>query len=159
MKALVIYDSLYGNTEQIAQAIGSGLRSGNEIRVLRAGDAKPSDLKNLDLLIVGSPTQKFRPTEAIKKLLASIPRRGLEGVRAAAFDTRFGMEDMPSRILPPFVRIFGYAAKPIAHQLAGKGAKLIASPEGFFVKQAEGPLKPGELERAARWAGQILAVG
>ncbi len=156
MQALVIYDSVYGNTEKIAQAMGSALGAYCNIDVLRAGKVKLSGLKNLDLLIVGSPTQKFRATAAIKTLIADIGKEDLVGVRVAAFDTRFAMEDMPSRILPPFVRIFGYAARPIGDGLVKKGGRLIAAPEGFFVKQTEGPLRDGELGRAERWAGQFM---
>ncbi len=155
MKVLLVYDSVYGNTERIAQAIGSVLGRQNEIRVLRVGDVKPIDLADLNLLVVGSPTQQFRATPAIKKFIGSLHKGELGGVRVTAFDTRLGMEDMPSRILPPFVRIFGYAAKPIADALVSKGGKLVASPDGFLVQGMEGPLKEGELERATRWAEQI----
>jgi flavodoxin len=155
MKVLLIYDSVYGNTERIAQAIGNVLGARNEIRVLRVGNVKSSDLANLDLLIVGSPTQQFRATKAIKKFIGGIRKGELNGVQVTAFDTRLGIDEMPSRILPPFVRIFGYAAKPIADSLKSKGGKLIAPPEGFLVKGMEGPLKDGELERAALWAEKL----
>jgi hypothetical protein len=55
-------------------------------------------------------------------------------------------------------RVFGYAAKPISEKLRKKGGELIIAPEGFFVKDVEGPLKEGELERAAAWAREITAV-
>lgn len=156
MKVLLVYDSVYGNTERIAQAIGNVLGGRNEIYVRRVGDVKPIDLAHLDLLIVGSPTQRFRATPAIKKFIDGIRKRELNGVRVTAFDTRLGMEDMPSPILPPFVRIFGYAAKPMAASLVSKGGKLLTPPEGFLVDGMEGPLKDGELERAARWAEVCL---
>jgi flavodoxin len=158
MKVLLIYDSVYGNTERIAHAIGNFLGVRNEIRVLRVKDVKPTDLTNLNLLIVGSPTQQFRATPAIKKFIGGIRKGELNGVQVAAFDTRLAMEDMPSRILPPFVRIFGYAAKPIADGLVSKGGKLAIPPEGFLVKGMEGPLKEGELERAAQWAQQVAGT-
>ena len=159
MKVLLVYDSVYGNTERIAQAIGNVLGARNEIRVLRVSDFKPTDLANLSLLIVGSPTQQFRATPAIKKFIGGIRKGELNGVQVAAFDTRFTMEDMPSPILPPFVRVFGYAAKPIADALVSKGGKLVASPEGFLVKGMEGPLKEGELERAVRWVDACSTHG
>jgi flavodoxin len=158
MKILLVFDSLYGNTEKIAEAIGNALGARNGIHLLRVGDVKPADLANIDLLIVGSPTQQFRASPAIKKFIGGIRKGELNGVQVAAFDTRLGMNDMPSRILPPFVKIFGYAAKPIADALVSKGGKLVASPEGFLVKGMEGPLKDGELERAARWAEQIAGM-
>ena len=158
MEALLIYDSVYGNTERVAQAIGNVLSAQTKVRVLRVSDFKPADLANLNLLIIGSPTQQFRASPAIKKFISGIRKGELNGVQVTAFDTRLGMDDMPSRILPPFVKIFGYAAKPITNALVSKGGKLIASPEGFFVKGMEGPLKDGELERAECWAGQIAGM-
>jgi len=158
MKALVVYDSFFGNTEQIAQAIGRALGSPEEVEVLRVGNVKPEQLTGLELLIVGSPTRGFRPTPAISNLLKSVPKNGLKGVKVAAFDTRIALSDIDSRILPVFVKVFGYAAKPIADGLTKKGGELIIPPEGFFVKGSEGPLKDGELERAADWAKQIIAT-
>jgi flavodoxin len=158
MKALIIYDSVFGNTEQIARAIGNALGSEEEVDVLRVGDVKPKQLTGLQLLIVGSPTRAFRPTPAIIKLLGSIPQHGLEGVKVAAFDTRIALSDVDSRILPVLVKVFGYAAKPISDRLEKKGGEVTIPPEGFFVKGTEGPLKEGELERAADWATQIIAT-
>jgi flavodoxin len=157
MQALIVYDSVYGNTERIAQAISSVLGARNEIRVRRVGDVNSTDLANLNLLIVGSPTHQFRATPAIKKFIGGIRKGELKNVHVAAFDTRLGMEDMPSPILPPFVKIFGYAAKPIADSLVSKGGRLVTTPEGFLVKGMEGPLKEGELERAATWAKYFLS--
>ena len=158
MKTLLIYDSVYGNTEKIAQAIGEVLRSRDEVTILKAIDVKPEHFSNVTLLIVGSPTQAFSSTSPIKKFITNIPKQGLKGVNVATFDTRIAIEDIDSRILPTMVKLFGYAAKPIADSLGKKGGKLIIAPEGFFVKGTEGPLKEGELERAAGWAEQILAT-
>ena len=158
MKVLIIYDSVFGNTEQVAQVMGSALGSQAEVNILRVGDVKPEHLTGLDVLIVGSPTRAFSPTPETKKLLGSIPQHGLKGIKVAAFDTRIALSDVDSRILPVFVKVFGYAAKPIADRLTKKGGDLIISPEGFFVKGSEGPLKDGELERATDWAKQIIAT-
>jgi flavodoxin len=159
MKALTIYDSFFGNTEQIAQAIGNALGSPEDVGVLRVSNVKPEQLTGLKLLIVGSPTRGFRPTKAITDFLRKIPTNGLKGVRVAAFDTRFTVSDIEETpILPFFVRLFGYAAKPIADRLERKGGELAIPPEGFFVEGTEGPLKEGELERAADWANQIIAT-
>jgi flavodoxin len=158
MKTLVIYDSFFGNTEQIARAIGNALGSPGGAETLRVGDVEPQRLTGLDLLIVGSPTRAFRPTEAITKLLRSIAKNGLDGTRVATFDTRVTEEEIASRpwILRKMVKIFGYAARPIADRLVKKGGNLIAAPEGFFVEGTEGPLKEGELERAESWAKRIM---
>ena len=159
MKALVVYDSVFGNTEQIAQAIGNALGSQKDVEILGVGNVKLEQLTGLKLLIVGSPTRQFRPTAVINKLLKRIPKNGFKGVKVAAFDTRFTMSVIEeSRILPFFVRLFGYAAKPISDRLKKKGGEQIIPPEGFFVERVEGPLKEGELERAADWAKQIIAT-
>jgi len=157
MKALVIYDSFFGNTEKIAQAIGQAHGARGEIQVLRVSNAKPEDLAGVNLLIVGSPTRAFRPTPAISNFLDGIPAGGLRGVKVAAFDTGIPAQDAPS-ILRFFIKLFGYAAKPIADKLTKKGGELAVPPEGFFVKGSQGPLQEGELERAANWAKRILAA-
>jgi len=159
MKALVVYDSAYGNTAEIAQAIGEALGSQEDVETLRVSDAKPAQLTEVELLIVGSPTQKFRPTGATTKLLKGIPSGGLKGVKVAAFDTRFPESEINKvRILAFFVGIFGYAAKPLADRLVKKGGELVIPPEGFYVSNTEGPLLEDELERAADWAREILAT-
>ena len=159
MKILIIYDSVFGNTEQIAQAIGNALGSQEDVEILRVSNVKLEQLTGLKLLIVGSPTRQFRPTAAINNLLKRISKNGLKGVKVAAFDTRFTMSAIEeSRVLPFFVRLFGYAAKPISDRLKKKGGELIIPPEGFFVEGIEGPLKEGELERAADWTKLINEV-
>ena len=159
MKALVVFDSVFGNTGKIAQAIGQALGSPEEVEVTRASDFKPKQLDGLTLLIVGSPTQKFSPTSATTSFLKSIPTNGLREVKVAAFDTRFTESEIDRiRVLAFFVKIFGYAAKPIANRLEKKGGVLAIPPEGFYVGDTEGPLLEGELQRAAVWAKQIVAA-
>jgi len=156
MKALVVYDSFFGNTKQVALAIGDGLTSEESCETLHVSDATPEHLKGLDILIVGSPTRAFRPTKPITDFLNSIPRDGLKGIKVAAFDTRMSTADVRPRFLSTMVGLFGYAAKPIADRLAKKGGTLIAQPEGFFVKGSEGPLKDNELERASAWVKSAM---
>jgi len=155
---LVVYDSVYGNTEQIGQAIGGALGSEEDVAILRVVDAAPEQLQEVELLVVGSPTRAFRPTRATKDFLKRIPAGGLNGVKVAAFDTRIQLTDTSPRVLRMMVGWFGYAAKPIARGLEGKGGRLVAPPEGFFVEGTEGPLRDGELERAAEWATQLKAT-
>jgi len=143
VKVLIVYDSVCGNTERIAKAVGDAIAG--EVRVLRVGEANSSELKTFDLLIVGSPTQGGRPTLAIQEFLR-IREPVIKGISVAAFDTRLSTR---------LVGIFGYAAVRIADSLKRNGGTLIAPPEGFFVKGKEGPLKEGELERAAEWAKEI----
>ena len=144
MKVVVVYDSLYGNTEKIARAIGDAIAG--EAKVVRVGEVSLSELEPVDLLVVGSPTQGGRPTLATRDLLSKVSESAVKGVKVAAFDTR-----VPAR----WAAIFGYAAGRIARTLKRKGGTLVASPEGFFVEGTKGPLKEGELERAAAWAKRI----
>lgn len=158
MKVLIVFDSFFGNTEQVARAMGEALAAQGEVNVLRVGDVQPGHLTGLEVLIVGSPTRAFSPTPAIKTMVSGIPKQGLSGVKVAAFDTRISLDDVDSRILPPLVKLFGYAAEPIGRRLRKKGGEPAVAPEGFFVADSEGPLKEGELERAAAWARQVVGT-
>jgi flavodoxin len=155
MKTIIVYDTFFGNTEQIAFAVRDALNSNGGAETLRVGDARPQQLTGLDYLIVGSPTRGFRPSKPISGLLKSIPAGGLSGVKVASFDTRMSTADVKPGILGFMVNLFGYAAKPIADALVKKGGELVVPPEGFYVEGSEGPLKEGELERAATWAKLI----
>jgi flavodoxin I len=158
MKALVVYDSVFGNTEKVAQAVGRALGTPNDVTVVRVSDVKPAHLAGVTLLVVGSPTRAFRPLPSVSKWLKSLPAGALKGVQVAAFDTRISPADANSAFLTFMVGIFGYAAKPMGDTLAKKGGKSAVAPEGFFVKGTEGPLKDGEQERAATWARQIASA-
>jgi flavodoxin I len=156
MKSLVIFDSQYGNTERVARAIGAALGSQGEVEVIRVQDVKPKNLEGIHSLIVGSPTQRFRPTMAITEFLKNLPKDSLKGVQVAAFDTRLTEDEIEAvRVLAFFVSVFGYAARPISPRLRKKGGEPTLPPEGFLVDGMEGPLLDGELERAAEWAKRI----
>lgn len=156
MKTLVIYDSIFGNTEKVGQAIAESLGSRAAVEILRAEKVLPEQLTGLDILVVGSPTRGFRPTEAISDLLNRIPSNALKGAKVAAFDTRLKADEIASAGLRFVVKTGGYAAKRIADRLKKAGGNLIVPPEGFYVEDTEGPLKAGELERAAGWATSLL---
>lgn len=153
MKALVIYDSVFGNTEKVARAIGTALGSAGEVPVLQVRSVKPAQLTGLEVLFIGSPTRQFRATPAITEFLAALPDGALKGVKAAAFDTRI-------RPWNPLVRLIidrgGYADKIIAAELIRLGAVQPVPSAAFIVVKSEGPLKAGELERAAEWVKNIL---
>jgi flavodoxin len=158
MKAIVIYDSQFGNTERIAQAIRDALSDTTETRLMRASSVAPRDLMAAELLIIGSPTQRFHATEPVDRILKGV---SLRGCRAAAFDTRFDMAEVDSRALKLAVKVAGdsaYAAPRIAAVLEKAGATMVVPPEGFIVTGTEGPLREGELPRAAEWARSIVAA-
>jgi flavodoxin len=158
MLAMVIYDSLYGNTEKIAQVIGNALQQIGEVEVVRVGDVQPEQLSGVRLLVVGSPTQQFRPTQAMRDFLNHLPKNGLKGVKVAAFDTRLTLAEIEkSPPLPFFEKIFGYAAERILKKLKNKGGESAFPGEGFFVQGMKGPLVEEEEERAAQWARKLFA--
>jgi flavodoxin I len=154
-KSLLVYDSVFGNTEKIARAIGNTVNSGGAVEICRVSDYKPELLADVSLVIIGSPTRGFRPTKNIIDLINNMPAGTLKKIRVAAFDTRISTLDIKSKFLSFMVNVFGYAAKPIASRLKKKGGSLIIAPEGFFVNDSQGPLKDGELERAVEWGKQI----
>jgi flavodoxin len=153
MKALVVYDSQYGNTEQVARAIAGALGE----TAVRVGQADAAMVKDHELLIVGSPTQGGRPTRAVKQFIDSISEGALSRTAVAAFDTR-----IPSKgsnvFLKALLGVIGYAAGKIAAPLRAKGGTLVAPPEGFLVKGTEGPLADGELERAGAWGKKLSGI-
>jgi flavodoxin I len=156
MKALILYESFFGNTEKIAQVIGDSLKSSMEVDVRKVSEVQPEQLKGLSLLVVGSPTRAFRPSPATNRFLKNIPNSSLQGIKTAAFDTRISEDDAKPRVLRFLMKVFGYAAEPISKKLGKKGAEIIVAPEGFCVNDTEGPLRQGELERAAAWANKIV---
>jgi flavodoxin len=146
MKTLVVYDSIYGNTEIIARAIGDAIPG--EVQVLRVGQVNVGDLENVDLLILGAPTHGSLPSEAAQGLVAKIGPPAREGARLATFDTRLTWG---------FLKRWGFAAPKMADTLVEKGWTLAGEPGGFFVRGLKkGPLKRGEAERAAAWAKGLV---
>jgi flavodoxin len=158
MKSIVIYDSQYGNTEKIAQSVRDELAEQGEATLVRVAEYKPDFLTGVDLIIVGSPTQGFRPTQATRDFLKGIPAGKLKGLRVAAFDTRFTQANIQKNaFLASMAKLFGYAAEPIGKALQKSGGELVVPPQGFFVDKTEGPLLEGELERSADWARKLFA--
>jgi flavodoxin len=149
MKSLVIYDSYFGNTEKVAKTIAAEV----ETIPIHVSEFKNSKLKDIELLIVGSSTRAFRPSVNIKTFLKTLPN--IEGIKVGAFDTRMDVKDDMLGILKFFVKIFGYAADPILKKLKRRGGEAVLEPVGFYVKDTEGPLKEGEIERAKKWIKAI----
>ncbi len=146
MNTLVIYDSQFGNTEVIARVIASTLSAFGQAQAVRVGAARPEEFQGVDLIIMGSPTQGFRPTLAMQSLLRNVSSEALSGVAVACFDTRFRGGLWKSS-----------AALRMDRQLRAMGVETVAAPESFFVKamKKEGPLLAGEVERAGTWALSI----
>jgi hypothetical protein len=168
-RALVVYESVFGDARAIAAAIAEGLAPAVPADVAAAREA-PGELgSDIRLLVVGGPNHAFgmpRPSTregAVKQYGASIPDTGtglhewLEAVRvtgttmaAAAFDTRGGGHPMLSKM--------DHASKTEEKLLAKLGARIVAPAEHFFVVDAKGPLVEGEEERARRWGATLAGL-
>ncbi len=168
MNALVVYESVYGNTRAVADAIAHGLSSASLCPVSQVTN---QDIARCDLLVVGGPTHMHgMTTKRSRELAAEMARAdgkfpvdehadvepGLRswlqtltagpGTSVAAFDTR--LEGSPL--------MTGMASHGIARRLRRKGFELVAS-ESFLVASSEGPMAPGELERARQWGADLAA--
>ncbi|MCV2394880.1 hypothetical protein OEB99_11215 [Actinotalea sp. M2MS4P-6] len=171
MKALVVYESMFGSTRTIADTIGSALSQRGSVRVVEVGTlaAEPGGAvvtHDVDLLVVGGPTHTFgmsRPAtraEAVRKHGSVIStgigiREWLDAVRlpadihGAAFDTRVGTMRLAS----------GAAAKGIDKWLRRMGVDIVGGPTSFLVKGMTGGLMDGQLAKAKEWGAQLaLAV-
>lgn len=151
MNVLIIYDSVFGHTEQIALAMGKAFDEYNNVRIVKATEMKEGILSELDLLIIGSPTHGGRYTEAVQDFLKKISKLSTSSVRVAAFDTRTSSTGFLAKI----EQFFGHAAVRIANNLKKQDKVLITEPEGFIVNGRKGPLREGELDRAESWAKEI----
>ena len=171
MRAVVVYESMFGNTHAVAEAIGEGLRGACDVTVVPVGQAGPDVLHDAGLVVVGGPTHVHGMTRRRSRAAAAEAARrpgstvaleeGAEGpgvrewlasldyvnVLALAFDTR-----MKGPAL-----FTGRASKKIGLELERHGAYLLAPPESFFVSR-DNSLEAGEEARARRWGEQVAAV-
>jgi flavodoxin len=145
MKALVVYDSKFGNTERLARVIAEELGGEVPAPMVAANVAGERNLVGIGLLAVGGPTQGHGVSSALRVFLDRIPPDAVRGMRVVTFDTRLRWP----RVLS------GSAAAGCARRLVKKGACLLVPPECFLVLAAEGPLLEGELDRARAWADEV----
>ncbi|HEX6234703.1 MAG TPA: flavodoxin domain-containing protein [Jiangellaceae bacterium] len=166
MRALVVYESMFGNTRAVAHAVAKGLERWIPADVMEVG-AAPTDLgEDIALLIVGGPTHAFGMSrdstrrDAAKQGNGSVVSSG-EGIRewlskvvhmrdelpAAAFDTKINKSWLP-----------GSAAKAAYKRLNWQRFRLVTAPESFLVTDVTGPLVDGELDRAEAWGEQVGVV-
>ena len=169
MRAVVVYESMFGNTHRVADAIGRGLETGAEALVLPVDDAEGDLVFAADLLIVGGPTHvrglsRPRTRDAALDMAGKPGNRlaldthahgaglrewlgslGHAGGRAAAFDTRLAYP------------LSGRASKGIARELGRRGYSMVAPPESFVVTKGNA-LVAGEEERAVAWGRRLATV-
>jgi hypothetical protein len=164
MHALVVFESMFGNTQAVAGAIADGLASHMTVDVVDVGSAPTTVGDAVDLLVVGGPTHAFGlsrgrtradaarragprlvPTGiGLREWLAAV-RNGSPDIAAVAFDTRIGSPRVP-----------GSAARAARRRLRRLGFRIIRPAESFYVEGTPGPLLNGETDRAQRW-GETLA--
>ena len=158
MLTVVIYDSSFGNTARVAQAIGRGAATLGDVTVLSADEAG-GRAQRANLLFVGGPTQLHHLSPGLRAFLEALPRGSLQRVPAASFDTRYRMTAF----------LTGSAAKEAAGRLRRAGCQLIAPPESFFMEKDVPPkgerrrhalegLEKGELERAEEWGRSVASA-
>ena len=150
MKSMVLYGTRYGNTQSIAEAIASVLQSRGEVRLLAIEQAPLPVPADVELLVIGGPTEVHGVTPQVMTFLDALGANALHGKTAAAFDTRIKGPRWLS----------GSAALGIAHRLRAVGARMIVPAESFLVhgKDEDTPnatLEPGELKRAEAWAADV----
>ncbi|MEV8100696.1 flavodoxin domain-containing protein [Kitasatospora sp. NPDC085879] len=173
MQALIVYESMYGNTRRIAEAIAEGVHAAapdSQVSCLPVAEATADATRAADLLVVGGPTHMHGMSSGLSRKLARSAQEkdteppadpepgrspGLrswfhtlpdteQGTHAAAFDTRAD------------IRMSGGAADGIARRLAHHHYDVTAEPEGFIVEDTEGPLRAGELDRARAWGAELV---
>lgn len=162
MHAVVIFESLWGNTEQLAREIAAGI--GDGVDVMDAASAPNTLDSDVDLLVMGGPTHAFSMSSASTRAAARqqgavrIPARGIRewieaqgspgrAVPVATFDTR---------VVSP--RLPGSAAKKSLKRLVALGFRPLAKAETFGVHGYSGPVADGELERARAWGAELVAL-
>jgi hypothetical protein len=159
MRAFVIYESLFGNTGQIARAVADGMSKALDVELHDVTEGVQPE--GVDLLVVGGPTHAFSmsrpntrenavsigadadPTVGLREWMEGLPEGN--DTPFAAFDTRVDIV----RRLP------GSAAKAAAKAARRRGFKPLTRPESFYVKDTKGPLLDGEVERAKIWGAQL----
>ena len=170
MRAVVVYESMYGNTHLIADAIGAGLETAFDVRVVSVTQAKPEVIAEADLVVVGGPTHVHGMSRASTRKAAvqaaDKPVGGLKvepdalgpglrewfgslgeyPVRAAAFDTRM---HGPAALT-------GRASKGVFRLLRAHGFDLVAEPQSFLVTKQD-RLEPNETTRAHEWGTKLAA--
>lgn len=155
MNILVVYDSAYGNTAKVAEAIGDSLKSFGNVTSAPIGDITAKDLLHQDFLFIGSPTQGGRPTKPTIQFIAELPKEVIDTAKLAVFDTRFEITEQ-KKALQLLMKVIGYAAPKMAASLKQKGCTVVSTPQGFIVADKEGPIRDGEIDRATQWARKVV---
>jgi Flavodoxin len=166
MRAVVVYESMFGNTKAIAEAVADGLSGYLPVDLVEVGDAPTVLAEDVALLVVGGPTHAFglsRPDTrrtalqqagrdlaagrvGVREWLATVRYTGT-GTMVATFDTRVSRPHLP-----------GSAARAAERRLRRRGFHVVSHAQSFYVGGTGGPLLHGETERAHRWAQRVAIL-
>ena len=163
MHAIVVYESIWGNTEQLAREVAAGI-GGERTEVVDVASAPAALDADVDLMVVCGPTHAFSMSTAATREAAKqqgaerIPTRGIrEWVEALASPGRaVPVATFDTRVVSP--RLPGSAAKKSMKRLVALGFRPVAKPETFGVHGYSGPVADGELERARRWGMELAGL-
>ena len=150
MKILILYDTKYGNTAELAESMKKSLSKNNVAICKSISEVSLTEIKKANLLVIGSPTHGGRPTQDMLSWINNLPEDIFQDKKFAAFDTSINANDT-NVFLKLLISIIGYAAPKLQAELQKKGGKSITSAVTFYVNGKEGPLKVGERERAQKW--------
>lgn len=163
MKALVVYESMFGNTEQIARAVATGLSESVDVQLAEVADAPAAPDPEVALIVAGGPTHAFSMSRentradaiskgasegeqefGLREWMAALPS-GPHTEKMATFDTKIkSMRHLP-----------GSAAKSAAKAASRHGYESVSKAESFYVDDVNGPLLDGEVDRARAWGRQL----
>jgi hypothetical protein len=166
MKALVVYESMFGNTEQVARAVAESLAETLTVETYEVTDAPKVIREFLSLIVVGGPTHAFSLSKPTTRVEAH-KRGGAQG--AADFGVREWLEGLPTGPHSESVATFdtrvdrvrhlpGSAAKKATKIARARGYVHPIARESFYVSDTEGPLLPGELDRARAWGRELAKL-
>jgi hypothetical protein len=160
MKAIVVYESFWGNTAAVARAIAEGI--GGETQALSTSEATGATLSGVDLIVAGCPIITFRlPNDEILKDLKANQSGGANPPDLSQPSMRTWLNALPKgngRAAGFETRVWwslGSSAGAILKELEKAGYRPLDKPQRFIVKGAVGPLKEGELEKARQWGAQL----
>ena len=162
MKALVVYESMFGNTKQVAQAIADGMRPWFDVDVVDAADAPQAPGPDVAMVVAGGPTHALSMTRARSRADA-IQRGAKRPVDAIGLREWLGRQPQTARApIATFDtratkgrRLPGSAAKAAARSARRHGYVSVARPQTFWVQDTQGPLVDGELDRARDWGREL----
>jgi len=161
--ALVVFESMFGNTQAVAKAVADGLGEQGEVTVVEVADAPHTLPSGVDLLVVGGPTHAFSMSRASTRKSAvgqgaDSEKEAQPGIRewisAVAISPDVPVATFDTKVVKPHLP--GSAAHAADRTLRHRGLRHVAGPETFYVTGTTGDLVDGELSRAKEWGSALI---